>query len=171
MRAQSILEVMAKLTCVIICLLRHMRLTSFCAAIGQTSRSDAKSIEAKFRDSFLSTRREWTHMYHQLTFLQRGRLTLRTNLSVPTSTVSQLLYMNCTKHKLILECVDFIMVLDDLEHFSRETDDAAALASVETARAAIEKLVIKMDGLESGFDRIAERSRTYLLLLLLQSRD
>ena len=68
--------------------------------------------------------------------------------------------MDRAKCWLILDPIDFIMVLDDLEHFSRETDDAAALASVGTARAAIEKLITKMDGLESGFDRIAERSRT-----------
>ncbi|KIK54177.1 hypothetical protein GYMLUDRAFT_48975 [Collybiopsis luxurians FD-317 M1] len=49
-------------------------------------------------------------------------------------------------------------VLDDLEDLSRTSNDTAALSAVRECRMLLEKLVLKMDGLESGFDRIAERS-------------
>ena len=49
-------------------------------------------------------------------------------------------------------------VLDDLEHFAEASRDSAALASVREARSGLDKLIAKMDSLESGFDRIAERS-------------
>lgn len=55
--------------------------------------------------------------------------------------------------------IDLIGVLGDLEHFAKSTGDAAAISSVEEARTSLEKLIGKMDGIESGFDRIAERSR------------
>ncbi|KAF9061726.1 hypothetical protein BDP27DRAFT_1428649 [Rhodocollybia butyracea] len=51
-----------------------------------------------------------------------------------------------------------LRVLDDLEEFSRSSNDGAALSAVRECRSSLEKLVLKMDGLESGFDRIAERS-------------
>ncbi len=50
-------------------------------------------------------------------------------------------------------------VLEDLEHFARELTDPAAKGSIQEARASLEKLISKMDSLEAGFDRIAERSR------------
>jgi len=52
-----------------------------------------------------------------------------------------------------------IGVLGDLEHFAKSTGDIAAMTSVREARVSLEKLIGKMDGIESGFDRIAERSR------------
>ena len=52
-------------------------------------------------------------------------------------------------------------VLDDLERFAREAQSPDALESIREARAGIEKLINKMDTLESGFDRIAERSRMW----------
>ncbi|KAH8103090.1 putative peripheral membrane protein [Cristinia sonorae] len=55
--------------------------------------------------------------------------------------------------------VDTLMqVFDDLEHFATHSGDPAALSSVQEARTGLEKLIGKMDALESGFDRIAERS-------------
>ncbi|KAJ6624249.1 putative peripheral membrane protein [Mycena sp. CBHHK59/15] len=51
-----------------------------------------------------------------------------------------------------------LRVLDDLENASRTSNDLIALAAVRECRAALEKLIVKMDSLESGFDRIAERS-------------
>ena len=51
-----------------------------------------------------------------------------------------------------------IEVLGDLEHFAKTTGDVAAMNSVREARVSLEKLIGKMDGIESGFDRIAERS-------------
>lgn len=53
-------------------------------------------------------------------------------------------------------------VLDDLEHFAHDRQDEAALNSVREARTGLERLIGKMDNLESGFDRIAERSRKLL---------
>jgi len=57
-----------------------------------------------------------------------------------------------------------MLVLDDLERFARESAQSAALLSVQEARSGLEKLVHKMDGLEAGFDRIAERSCMYFIL-------
>lgn len=53
----------------------------------------------------------------------------------------------------------FLQVVHDLEEYAREISDPAILNSVQEARFALEKLVQKMDNLEAGFDRIAERSR------------
>ncbi|KII87895.1 hypothetical protein PLICRDRAFT_112259 [Plicaturopsis crispa FD-325 SS-3] len=49
-------------------------------------------------------------------------------------------------------------VLDDLERVARSSADTVALGAVRESRIALEKLVTKMDNLEAGFDRIAERS-------------
>ena len=51
-----------------------------------------------------------------------------------------------------------LRVLDDLEQFARSSNDHAAIGAVRESRGALEKLVNKMDSLETGFDRIAERS-------------
>ncbi|KZT07122.1 putative peripheral membrane protein [Laetiporus sulphureus 93-53] len=51
-----------------------------------------------------------------------------------------------------------LKVLDDLECFAETLQDQAAIASVKEARAGLERLIIKMDSLEPGFDRIAERT-------------
>ena len=53
---------------------------------------------------------------------------------------------------------DLLNVFDDLERFARESPDPSALTSVKDARDGLDKLVSKMDGLQAGFDRIAERS-------------
>lgn len=52
-----------------------------------------------------------------------------------------------------------LRVLDDLEQYSRSSNDTAALSAVRECRTSLDKLVTRMDGLESAFDRIAERSR------------
>lgn len=57
---------------------------------------------------------------------------------------------------------DFLHVLDDLERFARQSPYPDALDSIREARNGIEKLINKMDTLEAGFDRIAERSRAYM---------
>lgn len=61
-----------------------------------------------------------------------------------------------TPHVAVL--LGLLRVLDDLEDVSRTGDDSAALQAVRECRTALEKLVAKMDNLESGFDRIAEKS-------------
>ena len=66
---------------------------------------------------------------------------------------------HCHKvHAMLNLTVDFMAMLDDLERFARENSDDVALKSVQEARSGLEKLIAKMDSLESGFDRIAERS-------------
>lgn len=57
-----------------------------------------------------------------------------------------------------LRFTGLLKVLDDIEHFAQTSQDPAALGSVREARAGLEKLIAKMDSLESSFDRIAERS-------------
>lgn len=64
---------------------------------------------------------------------------------------------------MLLPSLDFLRVLDDLEHFAKDAKDLAAEASVQEARLKLNKLIGKMDSLESGFDRIAERSCLYAL--------
>lgn len=59
--------------------------------------------------------------------------------------------------------IALMAMLDDLEGFARA--DATALSSVTEARAGLEKLIGKLDTLEPGFDRIAERSREFLRAL------
>ncbi|KAF8155845.1 putative peripheral membrane protein [Crassisporium funariophilum] len=49
-------------------------------------------------------------------------------------------------------------VLEDLEKYSSSTNDPAALKATRECRTALEKLITKMDNLEAGFDKIAERS-------------
>lgn len=63
-----------------------------------------------------------------------------------------LVWFNC--------CVisDLMRVLDDLEHFAQTAQDPVVFESIKETRAGLEKLIGKMDSLESTFDRIAERS-------------
>ncbi|KAI0074448.1 hypothetical protein K474DRAFT_1665357 [Panus rudis PR-1116 ss-1] len=59
---------------------------------------------------------------------------------------------------------ELLRTLDDIETYVHsnmnisQEDQEAAIATVREARAGIERLIAKMDGLESGFERIAERS-------------
>jgi autophagy-related protein 11 len=64
-----------------------------------------------------------------------------------------------------IDVLGLFRVLDDLEEFARSSNDHAALGAVKESRGALEKLVHRMDSLESGFDRIAERSRKHILLM------
>ncbi|KAF7377787.1 ATG11 domain-containing protein [Mycena sanguinolenta] len=62
-------------------------------------------------------------------------------------------------YSLEREDIDGLLrVLDDLENASRDANDLVALEAVRECRASLDKLIVKMDSLESGFDRIAERS-------------
>ncbi|KZT23676.1 hypothetical protein NEOLEDRAFT_1136168 [Neolentinus lepideus HHB14362 ss-1] len=53
---------------------------------------------------------------------------------------------------------DFLKVLDEIDQISHASADHVALATIRETRSTLEKLIGKIDGLESGFDRIAERS-------------
>ncbi|KAI0049190.1 hypothetical protein FA95DRAFT_921642 [Auriscalpium vulgare] len=54
---------------------------------------------------------------------------------------------------------EFLNVLDDLERYAETLDDGdGALVTIRNTRANLQKLVTKMDGLETGFDRIAEKT-------------
>jgi len=55
----------------------------------------------------------------------------------------------------------FLHLLDDLEQFARSSNDPVALNAIRESRAALDKLVSRMDNLESAFDRIAERSCSF----------
>lgn len=50
-------------------------------------------------------------------------------------------------------------MLDDLEHYAKASNDHVSLRAVTDCKASLNKLIMKMDGLETGFDRVAERSR------------
>jgi autophagy-related protein 11 len=51
-----------------------------------------------------------------------------------------------------------LRVLDDLAQSARSRNDLPALTAIEESRTSLEKLISRMDSLESSFDRIAERS-------------
>lgn len=58
-----------------------------------------------------------------------------------------------------------LRVLDDLDNYMRSSNDSIGLRAVQECRIAMEKLIVKMDSLESGFDKIAERSRGFSMLV------
>ncbi|EGO03760.1 putative peripheral membrane protein [Serpula lacrymans var. lacrymans S7.3] len=49
-------------------------------------------------------------------------------------------------------------VLEDLENYARSTNNPIIIGAVRESKLSLEKLIQRMDSLESGFDRIAERS-------------
>jgi autophagy-related protein 11 len=58
-----------------------------------------------------------------------------------------------------------LQVLEDLERYAQSLkDNGVVLANVRETRATLQRLADRMDTLEAGFDRIAERSRTSLIL-------
>lgn len=65
---------------------------------------------------------------------------------------------------MLIPPLALIHVLDDLEQFAKLSDDDIALQAVTECRTSLQKLVVKMDSLEVGFDRIAERSRKFTFL-------
>ena len=52
--------------------------------------------------------------------------------------------------------IGFLRIFDDLAQYA--SHDPAVLKAVDECRGALDKLVNKMDSLESSFDKIAERS-------------
>jgi autophagy-related protein 11 len=66
---------------------------------------------------------------------------------------------------ILLSLAGLLHVLDDLENYVSSTNDAIGLRAVQESRIAMEKLIVKMDNLESGFDKIAERSRKFTMPL------
>ena len=90
------------------------------------------------------------------TFLPQATLIRRTRWRGATWIVSSL-------SKFLTEHVShtppgFLRVLDDLEQLTQSNNDPVALSAVREARVALDKLVSRMDNLESAFDRIAEKS-------------
>ena len=55
--------------------------------------------------------------------------------------------------------LDVLHILDELESYARTSDAPTAAKAIAECRASLEKLIGKMDNLELGFDKIAERSR------------
>ncbi|KIK99177.1 hypothetical protein PAXRUDRAFT_569510 [Paxillus rubicundulus Ve08.2h10] len=118
-RAQSILEVMAKLS----------------------------ANEKKRRQVYRG------EVHGQLPFDARGM-----DDPVPTIDFSSSGSKDST-YSLEREDVDaFLRIVHDLEDYARSSSDPAAFGCVQEARLALERLVQRMDNLEAGFDRIAERS-------------
>ncbi|KDQ32041.1 hypothetical protein PLEOSDRAFT_172785 [Pleurotus ostreatus PC15] len=118
-RAQSILEVMAKLS----------------------------ASERKRRQVYRG------EVHGQLPFEAKGLDDPVPTLDFTTALGSDVAY------SLEREDVDGLLgVLDELEQISRTSNDAIALGAIRESRGALEKLIVKMDSLESAFDRIAERS-------------
>jgi autophagy-related protein 11 len=52
-------------------------------------------------------------------------------------------------------------ILEDLETAARSSNATMALKAVRESRAALQKQINKMDGLELAFDKIAERTREW----------
>ena len=60
-----------------------------------------------------------------------------------------------------LERVDvegLLHILDDLERYARAKPDSIALDTIHECRDNLHRLILKMDNLETGFDKIAEKS-------------
>ncbi|ESK91982.1 autophagy-related protein 11 [Moniliophthora roreri MCA 2997] len=118
-RAQSILEVMAKLS----------------------------SSERKRRQVYRS------EIHGQLPFETKGLDDAVPTIDFSPSAVPDPVY------SLEREDIDGLFrLLDDLEEVSRSHNEPAALSAVRECKVGLERLVAKMDGLEAGFDKIAERS-------------
>jgi autophagy-related protein 11 len=58
--------------------------------------------------------------------------------------------------------IGLMRVLSDMEQSVQNKEDEIALKSIRDCKAGLEKQIAKMDSLEAGFDKIAERSREYL---------
>jgi hypothetical protein len=112
-----------------------------------------------------STRAEWMIQFPQLISLHQAvwtrRILWKEKMLIVRHTLRHL-----TGHRQSHCSTGFFHVLDDLEQFTRANNDPVALNAVKESRAALGKLVIKMDSLESAFDRIAERSRSFFEYLL-----
>ena len=69
-----------------------------------------------------------------------------------------------------LQPIGLLHILEDWERYARSLEDnGMALANVRETRTGLQRLVSRMDALESGFDRIAERSRMSLMLFPFRS--
>lgn len=70
------------------------------------------------------------------------------------------IFFNVTD-KFLRFFVELLLLLNDLDAYAQaqSKDSPIAVNSVRACRASMEKLISKMDDLEVGFDKIAERSR------------
>jgi len=59
--------------------------------------------------------------------------------------------------------LDVLHILDELESYVRTSDAPTAAKAITECRVSLEKLISKMDNLELGFDKIAERSRGFYI--------
>ena len=122
---------------------------------------------------FLSRPGEWMILSQLLTSLQLAAWTLFIHSREQMLKVSTMPYVFPSAYTNRLSYVDplislsfagLLHVLDDLENYVRSSKNSIGLRAVQECRVAMEKLIVKMDNLESGFDRIAERSRGLLHL-------
>lgn len=95
-------------------------------------------------------------------------MTLGTRLIEMILTVS--LFSTCSK-ECTHKSIGLLRVLDDLEESAAKQEDEAALLAVKDCRLGLEKHIARMNNLEAGFDKIAERSCSCHLLALLPLAD
>ncbi len=125
------------------------------------SENGAKFTAVRYTVSFPSRRKAWMILCPHSILLLPWALTLPTPSSVRTLTVRSR-FASASYHGTFCTysiSTGLLGVLDELEQISRTSNDAIALGAIRDSRGALEKLIVKMDSLESAFDRIAERSR------------
>ena len=135
--------------------------------VGRMSVNGDNSSEAKYMANSLFPYRGWMNKSRPLTLHQRDPLMLLTYLAVKMSQVSfptTFLYHSAktiSNPAHSFQSPALMHTLEDLEHFAQDGHNSIAQASVREVKAALERLLVKMDGLEAGFDKIAERSCEY----------
>ena len=145
-------------------LISPLRFADITILAGRMSVNGDNSSEAKYTVNSLFPYRGWTNKSRPLTLHQRDPLMLLTYLAVKMSQVSfptTFLYHSAktiSNPAHSFQSPALMHTLEDLEHFAQDGHNSIAQASVREVKAALERLVVKMDGLEAGFDKIAERS-------------
>jgi hypothetical protein len=151
---------MAKFSCVVVPIpptLGCSTNVAFACVAERANESADKCTEARCTASCPLTRAVWMTPYPTSTFRPREPRRYRIRLRGRTLTVSHSLpppFFCCG--------VDLgaalLGIMDDLERYVADDGDEAGVGAVRECRAALEKLVGRMDSLEAGFDKIAERS-------------
>lgn len=138
------------------------------ATSAPTNASVVKFTARRYTANCLLKQKVWTNQSLPSTSVRQVPLTCPTTWKGQIFTVR--IPFIAPVYTLIAHCAgtDLLLVLDDLERFARESPIPAALTSVQEARNGLDKLIHKMDGLEAGFDRIAERSCMVPLAHILQ---
>jgi len=97
-------------------------------------------------------------------FSPTGRGDLDSSYTLERSDIegSYLTYKLADECLIGLSILGLLRVMNDLEQYALTLKgNEVALGNIRETRANLEKLISKMDSLESSFDRIAERSRMF----------